>query len=634
MSQTPNTRRSKRPKSKVTLLDGTTRRSYAAVTTPNPPAQRPPSSDSSLSPPQPTTLLYDRLRLSIATADNNNNNERNSNDHGDDDDPSSSEDNNNNNRNGNDDPSSGDNDDPSSGNDDDDSDSSTMAPSTLTLDANAIKFLEICNLGDTIKDPIPLVLQQASLLTLGDIYGLSDDQVWDFLKSYDDGNGPIPMPKFLLSKLINAILWIKYKLAGETADAVQSLDADEFRTWLHQLSVGRIDRIAIHNAIGTANLVNGTSTSTLSPDKLLDNWNRNKRTYSSTLDAFKENHQFPTFQRELTLDLRDARCLRIIDPTFDRKTLAAGDDKELWDLQLTYVDIIFRNKLKTMIAKTVYDNPLLDHRPDLVWDRLLISYEQSELATSNATLIADAIATIRSRQFPTRMEFLNKFQALMNTYNALAAHNMTDTSMMEKLEQGSSDDVEFRSAARLEKRIAKVSGKKAGHKSSLPFIDFFTIYQTAASDLDSAALLNTKHASSLRRSRNVLSTDVTPNSNPHIDWNINSMFIDSTVDDDPEPDDVHDDCKYDVFASRQRRPFDRSTNIPGDGFIGMSKEFKSLWMKEDPAAKRTLLSSIRKSPPPDDGPTAPTGSSSLSKRVEVLFLRKGFVRNNLVRFLK
>ena len=141
------------------------------------------------------------------------------------------------------------------------------------------------------------------------------------------------------------------------------------------------------------------------------------------------------------MDLRDARCLRIIDPTFDRKTLAAGDDKELWDLQLTYVDIIFRNKLKTMIAKTVYDNPLLDHRPDLVWERLLISYEQSELATSNATLIADAIATIRSRQFPTRMEFLNKFQALMNTYNALAAHTMSDTSMIEKLEQASSDDV-------------------------------------------------------------------------------------------------------------------------------------------------------------------------------------------------
>ena len=183
------------------------------------------------------------------------------------------------------------------------SDTNIMAPSISSLDSNIIKFLEICTLGTTNTDPIPLVFEQERVHSLENLYMLEDDAVWADLVTYDDGNGPHPMPKFLIWKLLNAKLWIHFKLADENADAVQALTKEEFETWLHQLSVGRINRTAVINAIGTANMSNGPSTSTLSPTKLLDNWNRTKRTYSSTLDVFKENHQFTTFKRDLTMDL-------------------------------------------------------------------------------------------------------------------------------------------------------------------------------------------------------------------------------------------------------------------------------------------------------------------------------------------
>ena len=79
--------------------------------------------------------------------------------------------------------------------------------------------------------------------------------------------------------------------------------------------------------------------------------------------------------------------------------------------------------------------------------------KKSDIAKANATLAGTSLDIICSDQFDTRTEFINKFQSLVNTYNDLASVPMTDPLLIDKLEIATSNDKEFRSHAKLEKRM-------------------------------------------------------------------------------------------------------------------------------------------------------------------------------------
>ena len=91
------------------------------------------------------------------------------------------------------------------------------------------------------------------------------------------------------------------------------------------------------------------------------------------------------------------------------------------------------------------------------------------------------------------------------------------------------------------------------------------------------------------------------------------MFIESCADDDIDFDDFQDVEEYNVYAAHRqrppRRPFDPSLSIPSDGYSGMSRDFKSVWTKEDVASKKAPFSSIRNSSASTDSPKTPTTSS-------------------------
>ena len=154
------------------------------------------------------------------------------------------------------------------------------------------------------------------------------------------------------------------------------------------------------------------------------------------------------------------------------------------------------------------------HKPHVVWQEILKYYKKSDIAKANATLAGTSLDIIRSDQFDTRTEFINKFQSLVNTYNDIASVPMTDPLLIDKLEIATSNDKEFWSHARLEKQMSIQSN------TTPTFEDQFAIYSQVALDLDCTVLVNPK---SSWKTCNVYGVNITPN--PYIDWDINKVSI-------------------------------------------------------------------------------------------------------------
>ena len=137
---------------------------------------------------------------------------------------------------------------------------------------------------------------------------------------------------------------------------------------------------------------------------------------------------------------------------------------------------------------------------------------------------------------------------------------MTDPLLIDKLEIATSNDKEFRSHVKLEKRM------QIWNNVTPTFEDQFAIYSQVASDLDCTVLVNPK---SSRRTCNVYGTHI--ESNPYVDWNVNKVSIQDSHPD-PDLDDILDSSipqeikQYAINrASRSTKPPpDASINIPPD----------------------------------------------------------------------
>ena len=64
----------------------------------------------------------------------------------------------------------------------------------------------------------------------------------------------------------------------------------------------------------------------------------------------KQIKEFFPWQRKFELHCKTNLCYRIVDLSFDPKTLTDGDDRELWNNQSDQVKLMFNTYLKTPLA--------------------------------------------------------------------------------------------------------------------------------------------------------------------------------------------------------------------------------------------------------------------------------------------
>ena len=133
-------------------------------------------------------------------------------------------------------------------------------------------------------------------------------------------------------------------------------------------------------------------------------------------------------------------CYRILDLSFDPKTLTNGNDKELWNHQCDYVNLLFNTHIKTLLAKIIHNDDSIKGRPHLIWKNLVAYYENYTLAKSNASLISIGLSQLRKSQFKSCMDFLANFLSLINHYNDFADKRMSRSTCISHLNRAISED--------------------------------------------------------------------------------------------------------------------------------------------------------------------------------------------------
>lgn len=172
---------------------------------------------------------------------------------------------------------------------------------------------------------------------------------------------------------------------------------------------------------------------------------------------------------------------------FDQKKLKDGDDKELWNQQTDYVNLLFKTHLNTPMIKMIYDDSLVRHQPHKIWVNLITYYKDSSMAYSNASLIGIGLAQLRTSQFDTCMDFLAKFMEELHCYNTYAQARMPPSTCIANLNMETAEDEILNSKV---SRIKVDDFCRNGNKTPKPhFLNLYKSVQTAAMKLDSAKIL-------------------------------------------------------------------------------------------------------------------------------------------------
>ena len=170
-----------------------------------------------------------------------------------------------------------------------------------------------------------------------------------------------------------------------------------------------------------------TPSTSLSPSILLSHFIKSKPTGYSNLPPFKQNKQWIPWKRKVRLQFKADWCERIVDPSFDTKTLVDGNDKELWKQQSNYVLLLFNTHIQAPLGIMIRDQEAVKDHPHLIWQQLIDFYEDSALAQANASLIGVSLTQLRTSQFNTRMDFLAKFLGEINCFNEFSDEKMSSS---------------------------------------------------------------------------------------------------------------------------------------------------------------------------------------------------------------
>ena len=129
------------------------------------------------------------------------------------------------------------------------------------LDANVVKFLEVCTLGTAGVDPIPLFLDFNWLHSIEDILSITQEDLDNELRSSsykDDGS---LLPRGLQVKLSMSILYLCFRTSEDNDyGQIQHWSKTEFIDWSYDYRSGKVDKASITKAIGKKHVTTASST--------------------------------------------------------------------------------------------------------------------------------------------------------------------------------------------------------------------------------------------------------------------------------------------------------------------------------------------------------------------------------------
>ena len=127
----------------------------------------------------------------------------------------------------------------------------------------------------------------------------------------------------------------------------------------------------------------------LPSSELFSQFDRTKRSGCSYLPALKQNKEWVPWQCKFELQCKDNLSYRIVDVSFDPKTLTNCYDREIWNKNCDHVNTMFNTHLKTSLAKMIRNDDSVKDRPHLLnWNNLVTYYGDYIVALSNASIIA------------------------------------------------------------------------------------------------------------------------------------------------------------------------------------------------------------------------------------------------------
>ncbi len=239
--------------------------------------------------------------------------------------------------------------------------------------------------------------------------------------------------------------------------------------------------------------------------------------------------------------------------------------------------------LKTSSAQTHLKKPSLKDQPHKYWPIIKHEMEKSQLAKARRTQVLAAIQFIRSKQFDSPIQFLEKFQDLVTTLTSMSSNPPLDDDLINYLRVASSDDEAFLGQVQITAAVWEAS-----NPGTDPTFDAaFDTYMKAATNKVISIESNSSNARSVNRATRSFRPRTSNSrsdvrSNRFIDWTVNHTAIDNISDDDYDYDDASDadsnellDVSVNAATRRRRRNPDPSVTIPSDAFKEMSPAFRS-----------------------------------------------------------
>ena len=178
----------------------------------------------------------------------------------------------------------------------------------------------------------------------------------------------------------------------------------------------------------------------LPSSQLLSHFDNAKHSGFSNFPPLKQNKERVPWQHKFELQCKTNMYYRIVDLSFDTKTLTNSDDREVWNKQCYYVNLLFNNHIKTSLAKMINNDDSVKDRPHLIWQNLVAYYEDYTMARSNTELIAIGFYQLHTSQFNSRMDFLAKFVSKIDRYNDFSVKKMSHSTCISHLNRAISED--------------------------------------------------------------------------------------------------------------------------------------------------------------------------------------------------
>ena len=173
--------------------------------------------------------------------------------------------------------------------------------------------------------------------------------------------------------------------------------------------------------------------------ELTHSWDRAKRDFSA-IKTWKEDTGFHAFLDNLETECTESNCLRIVTPSFNPTTVVDQWDQALLNKQRAYVWKIFKAKIKTSQASNFMNTAANKGKADIVFKKIHAFYTEYTLAETYGEQILISIQAIRVGQFQARVDFVNKFQELIDKYNDHTTVPLTDDAIIKHLKTATSDD--------------------------------------------------------------------------------------------------------------------------------------------------------------------------------------------------